>query len=135
MSGIITTTYVENLFFSLLNLDPDRPLYYLNVYRTGRNIFIHLGLKNDMKKLEILIKNEIEKPLKADFLSVIQAYYNQRFLFSKKAFCKIGDNIDPVRVTRYDLFRRLEKIKDFIMDRCSELAQHVRFRAVQQVQV
>jgi hypothetical protein len=131
----IKPTFTENLFFSLYNLEPERPMYYLNLYRIAKNIFISCNLEDKLEELNMLIKTEIERPLRTTFQSVNHAYYNPRFLMSKKAYCKIGDAMEYRMVTRYEIMMRLERIKDWIFDQCSLLSQSVRFSAIQQVRM
>jgi len=135
MTDLIKVTPVENLFFTLNNADPNRPYYHRVVYQCGRSIFIQLRLEEALDELQTLVRKEIEMPLKADFTSVLDAYYNQKFLFSSKAFCKIGDPLEPILVTRYELGRRLQNITQWILDYCSEISSDVRFHAIQQVQM
>jgi hypothetical protein len=130
---LVRVTPTENLFFSLNNADPSRPYYHKVVYTYGRNIFMMLGKQDLMAQLEFMVKKEIELPMRANFMSVLDAYYLERFMMSKKAYCKVGDLLEPVIVTRYALGRKLQKITQWILDTCAMLSQNVRFYGVQQV--
>jgi hypothetical protein len=132
---ILKPTFVENLFFSLYSLEHERPMYYLNLYRIAKNIFINLGLDEKLTELDKLIKKEIEIPMRTTFQSVIHAYYNPRFLMSKKAYCKVGDSMEYRKFTRYEIMTRLERIKDWIFDFCSQLSPNVRFSTLMQVRM
>jgi hypothetical protein len=128
-------TMVENLFFSLFNLEPERPMYYMSIYRVAKNIFINCDMQEKLDELDALIWMEIERPYKTTYFALVQAYYNPRFLMSRKAFCKIGDAIEHKKLTRYEIMLKLEKIKDWILDECSQMARNVRFTAIQQVRM
>jgi hypothetical protein len=134
LTQLVKVTPVENLFFSINNADPSRPQYHNLVYQYGRQIFIMLQLEDKYNELNILVRKEIEMPMKADYQTILDAYYDNKFLFSKKAFCKIGDPIEPIYVSRYEIGRRLQKITQWILDNCSELSNNVRFYSVQNVQ-
>ena len=126
-------TFVENLFHTFFNLQPDRPMYYLHVYRLTRSIFLNLGQDEKAEELDMLIRERIEKPYNANFIHLINAYYNPRFMFKRNAFCKVGDRIDYLKVTRYDIYIKLEGIKNWCYDELSTLANDVRFTAIMQI--
>lgn len=134
ISQLVKVTPTENIFYSLNNADPSRPMYHNLIYQYGRQIFIQLGLEDKYNELNLLVRKEIELPMKADYQTILDAYYDNKFLFSKKAFCKIGDPIEPIIVSRYEIGRRLQKITQWILDTCSELSNDVRFYAIQNVQ-
>lgn len=125
--SIIRPSFVENLFNSFFGLEADRPMYYRLVVRLGKSIFQAMGKDELIEELEKKIYIVIEKPLHSDFSSVIHAFYNHRFMFSKRAYAKIGDSIDYREVTRYEIEQRLEHIKDWVYDEVTELSQYVRF--------
>lgn len=125
--SLIKPSFVESLFHTFFNLDPDRPQYYNLVYRLTRSIFLQLGFEDKAIQLERLIKEKIEKPLNAPLFAVLQAYYNLRFMYSKLAYCKIGEGIDAKEVTRYEMTVALESIKDWCYDEVTNLTPHVRF--------
>jgi hypothetical protein len=129
MSELVKTTYVELQFRTLYSLDPDRPLYYGQVIRTARDIFIYLNKNELLAELELKIK-KFERKFKTSFKNFEQAYYTQRFYFNKKAWCRIGDSVDYRKVTRYEMFYELELIKDWIYDSISVMSQRVRLSAL-----
>lgn len=134
MSNIqVKPTFVENLFHTFFNLQPDRPFYYLHVYRTARSIFLNLGQDEKAEELEELIRENIERPFNTNFINLINAYYNFRFLMKKNAYCKVGDRIEYQKVTRYDIYLKLEVIKNWCYDELSVMANDVRFTAIMQI--
>ena len=92
-----------------------------------------LGYDDLVIEMDALIKEIIEIPLHADFVSIIHAFYNPRFMFSKQAYTKIGDSIDYQEVTRYEIMMRLEYVKDWIYDKIVELSPYIRFTRTQQM--
>lgn len=135
IADYIKTTFIESLFSTLFNLQAGRPNYYLNIVDAARNIFMNLGLEEKNKMLDIMIRQKLELPLRSNFLAIVNAYDNPKFMFSKKAFCKIGDSIEYRKITRYEIFLALEEIKRWIYSECSVLANDVRFTAIQQIQM
>jgi len=125
--SLIRPSFVENLYNTFFALEPDRPMYYMYVIRLGRSIFLSLNFQDKVIELDNMIKYKIEIPLKSDFGSIIQAYYNPRFMFSRKAFTKVGDTIDYKYVTRYEIGRMLEELKDWVYDEVTELSALIRF--------
>lgn len=125
--SIIRPSFVENLFNSFFSLEADRPMYYRLVYRLGKSIFQAMGKNELIQQLDMKINTVVEKPLHTDLPSVLNAYYNPRFMFSRSAYAKIGDSINYKEVTRYEIEQRLEYIKDWVYDEVTELSQHVRF--------
>lgn len=125
--SIIRPSFVENLFNSFFSLEADRPMYYRLVFRLGKSIFQSMGKSELINELDNRINIVIEKPLHTDLPSVLNAYYNPRFMFSRSAYAKIGDSINYKEVTRYEIEQRLEYIKDWVYDEVTELSQHVRF--------
>jgi len=125
--SLVKPSFVENLYNTLFQLEPDRPYYYLFVVRTARSIFMVLGFEDLLEELNKMIKEEIEIPLQSQFVSVIHAFYNPRFMMSKRAYTKVGDSIDYREVTRYEIMMRLEKVKDWIYDNVVRLSPYIRF--------
>jgi len=125
--GIVRPTITEDLFRNFFKLEPDRPMYYLAVYRLARSIFINLNFHDQLEKMQNMIRVNLEVPLKSDFESIVYAFYEPRFIMSKQAYTKVGDEIDYIEVTRYDINRALENIKNWIYDEVISLAQYVRF--------
>lgn len=125
--SLIKPSFVENLFYAFYKLEPDRPYYFNLVFRLGRSIFLQLGFENKAVELQKLIETRLEKPLSAPLFAILQAYYNPRFIYSKLAYCKIGDGIDSKEITRYDITMALESIKDWVYDEITSLSSFVRF--------
>lgn len=125
--SFIKPSFVESLFHTFFNLDPDRPQYFNLVFRLGRSIFLQLGFENKAVELEEQIKNKLEKPLSAPLFAILQAYYNPRFIFSRLAYCKVGTGIDAKEITRYDLTVTLEEIKNWVYDEVTNLTPYIRF--------
>jgi len=125
--GLIKPSFVESLFHTFFNLDPDRPQYFNLVFRLGRSIFLQLGFENKAVQLQKMIEEKIEKPLNAPLFAILQAYYNPRFIFSKVAYCKVGTGIDTKYITRYEMTVALEEIKNWVYDEITNLTPYVRF--------
>jgi hypothetical protein len=102
-------------------------MYYMFVVRIGRSLFLSLGYEEEVKALDKMIYETLEKPLKAPFVAIIEAFYNPRFYFTKKAYTRIGDSVDYVEVTRWDMRLRMEKIKDYVYDRATRMSSQIRF--------
>lgn len=131
--SLIKPSFVESLFYTFFNLDPDRPKYYNLVFRLGRNIFLQLGFEDKAEQLQKMIHEKLEKPLQSQLFAILEAYYNPRFYFSKLAYCKVGEGIDTKEITRYEITVVLEEIKDWVYDEITELAQYVRFSQPAQI--
>jgi len=125
--SLVRPSFVENLYNTLFQLEPDRPMYYLFVVRLARSIFLSLGFEELVEELNDRIRTTIEEPLQSNFVSIIHAFYNPKFMFSKKAYTKVGDSIDYKEVTRYEIMMRLEKVKDWIYDQIIQLSPYIRF--------
>ena len=125
--SMIRPSFAENLHTTLFSLEADRPMYYLYVIRIGRSLFLSLGFTEEVKKIDDMIFEYLEKPYKAPFMSIVEAFYNPRFMYSKQAYTKIGDNIDYIKVTRWEMRIRFEKIKDYIYDRATVYSSLIRF--------
>jgi hypothetical protein len=137
---LIRPSFVENLYTTLFSLEPDRPMYYMFVTRLARSIFISLGFDGSNEQMEDkvtimgnLIKEIVEVPLEATFTQIIHAYYNPRFMYSKKAFTYIGEGVDQREVSRYEIMMRLEYIKDWVYDEIIALSPYIRFTKPQQM--
>lgn len=124
---LIKPSFVESIFYTFFNLDPDRPKYYNLVFRLGRNIFLQLGFEEKAEMLQQLIQAKIEFPFHSPVFAVLEAYYNPRFYWSKLAYCKVGEGIDAREVTRYEMTVILESIKDWVYDEITNLTPYVRF--------
>lgn len=125
--SMIRPSFQENLYNTLFKLEADRPMYYLYVVRIGRSLFLSLGMKDEVDKIDEMIFETLEKPLRSPFVAIIQAYYNPKFMYSKMAYTKIGDDFDYIEFTRWDITVRLEKIKDYIYDRATTISSKIRF--------
>jgi len=125
--SLIKPSFVETLFHSFFALDPERPNYYNLVFRYARTIFMQLGFENKTTQLQKMIEEKLEKPMNSPLFAILQAYYNYRFILSKHAFCKIGEGIDTVEVTRYEMTVVLETIKEWVYDEITNLTPYVRF--------
>lgn len=125
--SLIKPTITESLFYQFFKLEADRQLYYLSVYQIARSIFLNLGIPEKVEEMNRMIQDKLEIPLKSDFSSIVSAYYNPRFMYSKRAYTKIGSSIDYVKVTKYEIQRVLEDIKIWIYDEIIRLASFVRF--------
>lgn len=125
--SFVRPSFVENLYNTLFQLEPDRPYYYLFVVRTAKSIFMVLGFEELLEQLDKKIRDEIEIPLQSQFVPVIHAYYNPRFMLSKRAYTKVGDSIDYKEVTRYEIMMRLENVKDWVYDNVVQLSPYIRF--------
>jgi len=131
--SFIRPSFVENLYNTMFQLEPDRPYYYLFVVRIARSIFMSLGFEELVEELQNRIRDEIEIPLHSQFVPIIHAYYSPRFMFSKRAYTKVGDSIDYREVTRYEIMMRLESVKDWIYDQVVQLSPYIRFTKSSQV--
>ncbi len=125
--SLIRPSPVENLYITLFQLESDRPRYYINIVRLARSIFISLGHEDKVDILNKVMKMYVETPLKSDYVSIVNAYDNPRFMFSRRAYTKIGDTIDYKEVTRYEIGERLEMVKDWIYDEVTKISSEIRF--------
>jgi hypothetical protein len=132
--SLIRPSPVETQIIFLQQLQQDRPRYYEAVVLTTRNIFMILGfngqndeLPNKVEELNLLIRDVIEIPFEAPFICIVRAYDNPRFYFTKQAYTVIGEGIDAVEVTKFQMEMRLDHIKQWCYDEVMQLAQLVRF--------
>lgn len=125
--SLIRPSPVENHYITLFQLESDRPQYYLAVVRLAKSIFLSLGYEDKIDEMFKVIKRYIETPLKSDFVSIVNAFDNPRFMFSKRAYTKVGDSIDYKEVTRYEIRQRLEIVKDWIFDEVTRVSHEIRF--------
>jgi len=125
--SLIKPTITEALFHQFFHLDSTRMDYYRQLINLGRTIFLNLGLEDKAKELKQLVWKQIEYPFMADFSAICTSFYHPRFMMSKKAYTLI--QIDGVhhKVTRFEMERRFEIIKEWITDHVVELSQHIRF--------
>lgn len=124
--SLIRPSPAENLYLTLFQLESDRPKYYIHVVRVARSLFLSLGYDGKVEEMERVIKIYIENPLKTDFVSIVNAFDNPKFANSRKAYTKIGDSIDYKEVTRYEIEKRLEKIKNWIYDEITKVSKDIR---------
>lgn len=125
--SLIKPSFVESLFHTFFDLDPDRMQYYNLVFRMSRSIFFQVGFNNKADELEKKIFEGIEKPFSCKLFSFLQAYYNPRFINSRVAFCKVGQGIDTKEITRYEMTCILEEIKNWCYDEITKLTPFIRF--------
>jgi len=130
---LIKPSFIENLLNTFFNLDPDRPKYYNLVFRLGRSIFLQLGFNEKAEKLVEMISEKLEKPFKSPLFAILEAYYNPRFLFSRIAYCKVGEGIDARQVTRYEMTVVLEEIKNWLYDEITALTPYIRFTRTSEI--
>jgi hypothetical protein len=124
---LVRPSPVENLYTTLFQLEADRPRYYIYVVRLARSLFISLGFENKVNEMNKVINKYLEKPLMSDFISIVHAYDNPRFMYSKRAYTKVGDSLDYKEITRYELENRLEIVKNWIFDEVTKLSPYIRF--------
>jgi len=125
--SLIRPSPVESLYSTLFQLEADRPKYYINIVRIARSIFLSLGFKNKVVEMDNIIKIFVEKPLMSNYISIVNAYDNPRFYYSRRAYTFVGDSIDGKEITRYDIEHRLEQVKDWIFDEVTEISPYIRF--------
>ena len=77
--------------------------------------------------MDLVIKKHIETPLMTNYTNIVNAYDNPRFMFSKRAYTKIGDSLDYKEVTRYEIENRLELVKNWIYDEVTQVSPYIRF--------
>jgi hypothetical protein len=124
---LLKPSFVESLFHTFFNLDPTRPQYYALVFQTARTIFLQLDLSDKADELQTLISEKIEMPLQSPIFAILDAYYMPRFYFSKLAYCKVGDGVDAVQVTRLQMTVALEEVKRWCYDEVTAITPYVRF--------
>ncbi len=125
--SLIKPSFVESQFHTFFRLEPDRMMYYGSVFALARSIFLMLGFNNKADELQLMIEEKIEFPLRSKLFSILQAYYNPRFIFSKLAYCKVGSGVDTEYVTRYQMTGVLEEIKQWTYDEVTNLTPYIRF--------
>lgn len=125
--SLVKPSFVEGLFHTFYNLDPDRPRYYNLVFDMARNIFDQCNVDDKRAQLDKMLKEDIEMKFNAPLIAILDAYYNPRFMFSKYAYCKIGSGIDSKVVTRFEMTVMFEKIKVWCFEEVSNLTPYVRF--------
>lgn len=125
--SLIKPSFVESMFHTFFQLDPDRPQYYGLVFRLGRSIFMQLGANQKIEELNNMIENKLESKLNAKLHAILKAYYNPRFLFSRLSYIRVGAGIDAIDVTRYEIETILEEMKDWVYDEVTNLTPYVRF--------
>ncbi|MCJ7816326.1 MAG: hypothetical protein MUP55_00575 [Candidatus Aenigmarchaeota archaeon] len=124
---LLKPSFVESLFHTFFNLDPTRPQYYGLVFQTTRTIFLQLDMSDKAEELQEIIGDKLEKPLCAPLFAILDAYYLPRFYFARLAYCKIGDGIDAVQVTRLQMTVALEEVKRWCYDEVTGITPYVRF--------
>lgn len=124
---LIRPSPVENLYITLFQLEADRPRYYIYIVRLARSLFMSLGHEDKVNEMNNVIYKYIEKPLMSDFVSVVHAFDNPRFAYSKRAYTRVGDSLDYKEVTRYEFEKRLELVKNWIFDEVTKLSPYIRF--------
>lgn len=130
---LLKPSFIETMFHSFFNLESDRLNYFNSLFRLGRSIFIQLGYNDKAQELENMIKYKLEKPLNSPLFAILQAYYNVRFIHSKLAYCKVGDGINTIEITRYEITVILEEIKEWLYDEITQLTHQVRFTNSQNI--
>lgn len=125
--SLVKPSFVESMFHNYFMLDPDRPKYYNNVFAQARKIFMQLGFDDKARLLQKKIHEHIEKPFNAPMFAVLDGYYNFRFMYSKKAFCKIGEGVDSKEITRYEMTIAFERIKEWCDDEIINITPYIRF--------
>jgi len=131
--SLIRPTPVEGWYYSLFNLDPTRPDYYIAVVDLARAIFIKLHYYDKITEMEGVIKKYIETPLQRDFISIVNAYDNPRIAYLKRAYVRIGDSVDYQEVTKYEIKKRLEIVKQWVYDEISRVSDDIRFTRLPQM--
>lgn len=139
---LIRPSPIENLYTTLFQLEPDRPYYYMFVVRLSKSILISLANINEdnqkyfteiIDEMDEMIRKEIEVPLMSSFISVCYAYEISKLRHSKKAYVKVGDSIDYIEITHWEIQMALERVKDWILDKVSQLSPYIRFTRPQQM--
>jgi hypothetical protein len=132
--SLIRPSPVEGQISLLTQLQSDRPQYYVAVVQTTRNIFMMLGFdgsnpdfENKIAELNQLIRDTIEIPFEAPYVCIVAAYDNPRFFATKKAYCVIGEGIDAVEVTKFQIQMRLDMVKQWCYDNVMQITPLVRF--------
>jgi len=131
--SLIKPSPAENLYLTIFKLESDRPKYYVNIVRIAKSLFLCLGYQNKVEELNLMIKRHIETALNSDFVSVVNAYDNPKFMNSRKAFTRVGDSIDYKEITRYEIEQRLETIKDWVFDEVAVVSKDIRMTSQSQM--
>ena len=131
--SLIKPSIAENLHNTLFSLESDRPKYYTNIVRVAKSLFLSLNQEQKVQEMDLMIKRVIENPIDSDFVSVVNAYDNPRFMHSRKAFTRVGDSIDYKEITRYEIEQRLEKVKNWVFDEVTILAKEIRITSQSQM--
>lgn len=135
---LVRPSPVENQIGIMSILQPDRPKYYSNVIQTARNIFMMLGFDgsdenypNKVEEMMQVVREEIEIPFEAPFFCIEAAFDASRYRNSKKAYCVIGEGIDAIEVTNFQIEQHLNRVKQWCYDNVMMLTPYVRFVARQ----
>jgi hypothetical protein len=131
---LVRPSPVEFQIQRMQSLDPERPKFYEWVVLTTRNIFMMLGFNgenpdfpNKIEELNKIIRDTIEVPFEAPFVCIVAAFDNPRFYGTKKAYCVIGEGIDAVEITKFQMQMRLDHIKQWCYDEIMQITPYVRF--------
>lgn len=125
--GLVKPTLYEGIVNTLFRLESDRPRYYYNVILLGTRLFNLMDAKEYIQQLNDMIRSEIELPLQTELLPLLDLLDDYRFREKKSAYIKVGDSIDYKEITSYEIKSRLERIKEFVYDKVTELSQEIRF--------
>lgn len=125
--GLIRPSLVEANVSQFFTLDMTRPMYYQLVFQLATAIFYQLGFSEKAEELQLMINERLEEPLKRPIHSILSAYYNYKFIFYNRAYCKVGEGVDTIHVTRYEIGVVLEDIKRWCYQEVTQISQYVRF--------
>lgn len=124
---LIKPSIIESMFHAFLALDASRPHYYKQLINMTFQIFYFLNHEDKVKELNDLLVKEVEIPFQSSYYAILEAFYIEKFMWSRKAFCKIGDGIDTVYVTRPEIQYQLEIVKDWCTREIWELSHQINF--------
>lgn len=125
---------VEYEITRLNSLQAGYPRYYEFVVLITRNIFYMLGFDggddnfpNKVAELDALIREQIEIPFEAPYVCIVSAFDDTRTYGKKNAYCIIGEGVDAIEITKFQMQMRLDHIKQWCYSEVMQLTPYIRF--------
>lgn len=124
---MIRPSLQEQILNRYFSLESDRLKYYLALYEVARDFYYSMQRDDMVAELDMYVFDNIELPLNARFPVIVEMYDKSRiYNRPKKSYTKIGDSIDYIEVTMWDIITILEDFRKWVNTRVLELAPLVR---------